>query len=446
MSPLTWVRILSEPLHQAIAALVIVLIFKPVVEAVWDTLLLPLIVAIGEPMVVALSLIFRLVLGAVWHALLPIVAIGEPVVVAVSSGLQKVGGYLLHIFQKCAEAWHTCIQAQPGDRQPNGRDQGLPKVFNQAFSLVAILGMMLCVEHTTEATPIPDTVVDMPNIPAFPGFRNSEAGSPGRTPYMAQIRRPGSRDHVCSGILVAQSMVVTAAHCVDPGSAYSAGARPLVHIGAMESSELDDFEVQVVEHTSIHPRKWDGTQRSPINIALLNLPSKRPVPRIFSDHFRLSTGQKLTAAGWGPGSGGPVLGEAIFGQLRVEHQTFIDGMHCSRSILWDGRVEELTFLDSACKDDSAARLLHLGPPTFDFDIGLNLGKAREDCLDGCSGPLLHAVEYESHAHAHKLGMRRRAPKGRTKSPLWEGECQHMDGLREVHHLTTEHLPGMAHVL
>ena len=61
-----------------------------------------------------------------------------------------------------------------------------------------------------------------------------------RYPYLVSIRQPGRRSHVCTGTLIRENFVLTAAHCVDPDSVYSAGRLPIVHIGQQSVDEVDD--------------------------------------------------------------------------------------------------------------------------------------------------------------------------------------------------------------
>lgn len=103
------------------------------------------------------------------------------------------------------------------------------------------------------------------------------------------------------------------------------------------------LQVLMVEETHIH-EKWikDKSQRSPWNVALLELPSpsSKAHPMVLVDHFTLKTGQGLIAVGWGPNGDGPKLGSDIFGSLKLEPQEFIAGKHCNQESLWNGAIPE----------------------------------------------------------------------------------------------------------
>eukprot|EP00803_Ostreobium_quekettii_P003563 evm.model.scf_1066.3 EVM.evm.TU.scf_1066.3 scf_1066:28479-29919(-) len=148
--------------------------------------------------------------------------------------------------------------------------------------------------------------------------------------------------------------------------------------------------MMVVERTVIHPR-WQvqKQQNSAFNLALMELPkpSQHQVPHVLSDHVHLRTGQQLSALGWGSYDSGPSLGGDIFGGLKIESQTFIDGNGCNRANLWNGSIPSglvcgLNEIQKAsCLVDSGGPLMLLdmpnydvrrGDPKFDFLAGINI--------------------------------------------------------------------------
>lgn len=213
-----------------------------------------------------------------------------------------------------------------------------------------------------------------------------------RFPYLASIRQPGSRSHVCSGTLITKQYILTAAHCVDQTSVYSAGRKPIVHIGPREIDDVDDdVEVTLVADSFIHPQ-WDKSQRSPYNAALLKLnkPSEKQHPVVLSNHFRVLTGQELTAAGWGAGGESISVGSNIFGSAKLESQEYMQWRHCNRETLWNSSIPEglscaLNHKQRAsCLVDSGSPLLMVdqpgykldaGKPNLDFVIGVNIDGA-----------------------------------------------------------------------
>jgi len=210
--------------------------------------------------------------------------------------------------------------------------------------------------------------------------------------YIVSIRSLGSRQHICTGVLVQPNAVITVAHCVDTGSPFSAGRKPIVHVGGRHVDDIrPDIEVFTVKESFIHPN-WDGKQRSSFNIAVLILSgkTKQPTPQMLTDQINLQTGMKMAALGWG--SAGDVInvGEEVFGDLKYENQEFIDGSHCNRTIFWEGGLPNDIFCGlndwhkSSCLVDSGAPLVLLdmpkhqiqeGTPRLDHIAGINLDGA-----------------------------------------------------------------------
>ena len=76
----------------------------------------------------------------------------------------------------------------------------------------------------------------------------------GRLPYLVSICQHGTHDQVCTGILVYEWVVLTAAHCVATIPILSG---PVVHIGAT-SVDGDDDEVQVHDSVQSNSRNFDS--------------------------------------------------------------------------------------------------------------------------------------------------------------------------------------------
>jgi len=149
-----------------------------------------------------------------------------------------------------------------------------------------------------------------------------------------------------------------------------------------------------VIETVVH-EKWDGSQRSPYNVALLKLPEvpeqdARKVPQMLDNHFVPATGQKLVALGYGPSGDTVQMGSEIFGTLKMEPKQYIAWEQCNRKQLWDGKVPQdlpcglNNRQRASCTVDSGSPLLladlpknivDLGKPELDILVGINLDGA-----------------------------------------------------------------------
>jgi len=99
------------------------------------------------------------------------------------------------------------------------------------------------------------------------GGRDSSAD---KFPYIASLRQPSDGQHFCTGALVAQTVVLTSAHCLEPR--LGGYEQPLVDFYRTCTSCDDESGVRrVAVSTSIKHPNWSGEVRDGADLALLVL-------------------------------------------------------------------------------------------------------------------------------------------------------------------------------
>jgi secreted trypsin-like serine protease len=111
----------------------------------------------------------------------------------------------------------------------------------------------------------------------------------------AAVMIVGSRGNFCTGTLIARDLVLTAAHCVPPGSDYK-----LVQFDEQKQPNLRDTQ-RVERHPQFSQQTFDN-HRATADVALIKLAS--PVQNsaqaaLFSGTFAVAPGDRFTLAGFG---------------------------------------------------------------------------------------------------------------------------------------------------
>ncbi|CAD7701089.1 unnamed protein product [Ostreobium quekettii] len=130
---------------------------------------------------------------------------------------------------------------------------------------------------------------------------------PGRYPYIVSLRRRATRAHYCGGTLIAEDMVLTAAHCLDVSQSLVAEPAPTLYIGGYQrelntlfsAPDPSNVEVFGTAGAAVHPR-WQrnfGKFGTGFDVAVIRLSgtSKKLPVRIGT----VEPGEEATTLGWG---------------------------------------------------------------------------------------------------------------------------------------------------
>eukprot|EP00803_Ostreobium_quekettii_P009872 evm.model.scf_507.1 EVM.evm.TU.scf_507.1 scf_507:3710-6539(+) len=213
------------------------------------------------------------------------------------------------------------------------------------------------------------------------------AGGPAeacRYPYVASL---GIRDlggaHICSGTLVDESWVMTAASCVDKSLGRKV-TKPVAFLNGLLQSMPETFQenIPTVEaDLHIHP-KYGGDPVSGYNVALLKLesPSKQPPLKLTGGDDSLEPGELVGLIGWyrygGTGAFASTLLETTDVELEGPDVCSGFGAKDTAKVFCAGHQE-------FCQGDEGSPVLRLGEDASgDVQVGVVVGQGVECGLFG----------------------------------------------------------------
>lgn len=176
-------------------------------------------------------------------------------------------------------------------------------------------------------------------------------GTPGGKAERASLMVLNSRGGVCSGIILAADVVLTAAHCVPPGLELR------VHYKNLDGSPALIIPAAISLHPGYDAKAINKRTRS-IDLALLRLPASLPtrfaVANLSADAPRAGT--LITIAGWGVSTEGDAR---TTGTFRNAGLSVIEPYGPSSILLWaaDPKGGGKRAGASVCQGDSGGPML-----------------------------------------------------------------------------------------
>ncbi|GMH32419.1 hypothetical protein BSKO_00253 [Bryopsis sp. KO-2023] len=212
---------------------------------------------------------------------------------------------------------------------------------------------------------------------------------PGRYPYATSLQRHrhsgkhDPKDHFCGGVLIAEDLVVTAAHCVHPGVPGSE-TFPMLHIGGRDLVDDVDTEIRETCRTIVHQDFDPEDITKGFDIALLMLDSKttKTPAKLDISQAKSSVG-KAKVVGWGKDATKP-----FFLELQEVELVIVQNDECKVQV-FDGVTSSMMCAQGnnsdVCKGDSGGGLVKVSNGCGENDVLIGLTSFGYECTDTVKG-------------------------------------------------------------